>query len=335
MGIEGLRILAMLMICVLHVNLQTKAIFDRSQMPTYLFSSFTETFCLMAVNLYAMVTGYVMVDKSWRFKRFISLELHVLFWSILFYLTFAACGKCTLWGGNGAIPNMFYPEYWYVNAYIALFFFIPFLNRLCNALDRRQYVIFASLLIFYTVTARFQIGLGHNVEFLMICYILGGFFKKHPCRVSPLACLGGAVLLCIPGAIRGALTGCSIIGYADIRVILPSLLLFCAATNIPRLPKRIEPWVNTVAPLTFGVYLIHCHPCVRRMMRQISPSFLEQSAYPIATLLAMYVLVFTACAAMDWVRMKLFASVHTNRIATEISEPLERLFTKIITKLGF
>ncbi|MBR4310991.1 MAG: hypothetical protein IKT79_08170, partial [Akkermansia sp.] len=60
-GIDFLRIIAMLMVCIIHINLFTEG--HKELIPGkecfYYVSTWSETMGFIGVNLYAMITGYV------------------------------------------------------------------------------------------------------------------------------------------------------------------------------------------------------------------------------------------------------------------------------------
>lgn len=79
-GIEILRIISMLMIVMLHVLLfgvkyDELSIFSIKGGITNLL----EAICFCAVNVYAIITGYLLVNKSTKTSRLIDLWLQVFF----------------------------------------------------------------------------------------------------------------------------------------------------------------------------------------------------------------------------------------------------------------
>lgn len=77
-------------------------------------------------------------------------------------------------------------QYWYVTAYVGLFFFIPFLNALGNRLTKLQfqYLLVTVFVLFSVIptllhTDVFPVEEGYSIWWLGILYMLGMYVKKH------------------------------------------------------------------------------------------------------------------------------------------------------------
>lgn len=327
-GIEVLRVLAMLMICVLHVNMQSGALVYNIHETAYLFSTCTESVCLMAVDLYAMITGYVMIENAWKLKRLIFLLLTVLFWLIVLHTIFYYTGFGLPL--KNILNNIFLlGGYWYVCAYICLFFLIPYINSFLNSLNKRHYKLLLTLLILYTISGRFVAG--YNVNILIICYIVGGYFKKYPISLAPAKLLITASLFSIAAAALAIRAGSNIssLSYSGICVFIPSILVFCAAVSFSHYPNWLGSVCCHLGPYTFGVYLIQCHICTWKCLYDISHTWLRDTDHPILLLSVLPVLLFILCVSMDVLRAKIFKYTRISHVAERISLAIENEFIKI------
>lgn len=77
-------------------------------------------------------------------------------------------------------------QYWYVTAYVGLFFFIPFLNVLGNRLTKSQFqyllvTVFVLFSVVPTLLHRdvFPVEGGYSIWWLGVLYMLGMYIKKH------------------------------------------------------------------------------------------------------------------------------------------------------------
>ncbi|MBP5842397.1 hypothetical protein J8137_07645, partial [Lactiplantibacillus plantarum] len=127
-GIDIARILSMFMFVVLH-NLLQGGVLDFSSLSTAnLVYFYLENLCIIAVNLFALISGYLMVDRKWKWQKLIILWCTVIFWSVVTTLGFMAF-KGTF--NAKLLVKSFFPvllnQYWYFNGYIVLFLLIPFL----------------------------------------------------------------------------------------------------------------------------------------------------------------------------------------------------------------
>ena len=86
-GIDLLKIVSMFMVVVLHVLrhggiLENVPILSINDTVAWVM----EILCLCAVNLFALTTGYLCIDKKFNFKNVINLWIWVLFYNVLFTL---------------------------------------------------------------------------------------------------------------------------------------------------------------------------------------------------------------------------------------------------------
>lgn len=332
-GIETLRIVAMLMICWLHVNICSGALTDVTKSTAYYVASWSGSFCVMAVNLYAMATGYVSVENSWKFKRIIALMVQAWFWIFILDFVFYLLGENDFMGIE-LLKKMIWTPYWYVNAYVVLFLLIPFLNKLLNALNRKEYSLFAALIVYCTITNRFNISPGYNAGQLIICYMLGGYLKKFPCLIPTCVLLFGVVATGVYTAVSGMMTGVNLLPYTDWRVMISAMLMFAVFLKISHLNGFFSRLVQYVSPLTFGIYLIHCHPCVGKLLYDISHRMLHVEITPVITLPLFATLLFILCAAMERCRLMLFNFIHMKQLVERCSSIIEGCFNRLVKKMG-
>lgn len=89
-GIDLLRCVSMLLIVVLHIYNQGGLLNAISKKETYYVNYTLRLIALGSVNLYAMISGFVMLHGSFKLRRLIGLWLQVVFWGL------ALCGVGTL-----------------------------------------------------------------------------------------------------------------------------------------------------------------------------------------------------------------------------------------------
>lgn len=83
-GIDLLRIISMLMIVVLHILAHGGLLGTKTELPggRYEIVWFLETAAYCGVNCYALISGYVGVDREYRFTKIVPLHFQVLFYTI-------------------------------------------------------------------------------------------------------------------------------------------------------------------------------------------------------------------------------------------------------------
>lgn len=145
-----------------------------------------EYLSIVAVNIFALITGYVMINGKYRPKRLVSLWLQVLFYSyimIIVILPFKRVGIRSLL--VSLFPTLF-NEYWYFNSYLILFLFIPLLNKSIKTLSKTQLTkaimfmfVILSVLSSFTGGEKLYVNRGYSPIWLLFMYIIGAFIKLY------------------------------------------------------------------------------------------------------------------------------------------------------------
>ena len=71
--------------------------------------------------------------------------------------------------------------------------------------------------------------------------------------------------------------------------------------------KKWTAVIKLLAPLTFGIYLIHVHDCIFSQFRNAFTWIAEKRALLILpVLLGVALVIFLLCAVLEWLRLRLF-----------------------------
>ena len=186
-GIDLLRIVSMYMVVILHVlghggilrNLEVLSV-------NYCVMWFLEITCYCAVNCYALITGYVTSGSKFKYKRIFYLWLDVLFWRLLL-TTIINFIYPDLVGKKDFLYstfNVLFNSYWYFSSYFALFFFIPFINKLIDVLDKRSFkrliiTIVLVLTFINLLSDSFALNDGYSLVWLIVLYLVGAYIKIY------------------------------------------------------------------------------------------------------------------------------------------------------------
>ena len=82
-GIDTLRILAMFMVTILHILTQGGILNASSRFTSqYEAGWFLQTAAFCAVDIYALISGYVWVSAQYRYRNIMELWLQVLFYTV-------------------------------------------------------------------------------------------------------------------------------------------------------------------------------------------------------------------------------------------------------------
>ncbi|MBR0235687.1 MAG: acyltransferase [Clostridia bacterium] len=234
-GIELLRILATLFVLLIHI-LGRGGVYPyagiaenlEAHPASYTVSWILETAGYGAVDLFALVSGFVGINSRYRTKKWLKLWVGVVFLSVFIFFLF---DKCTfIFSGFNELLHAIIPsvkegveqyaatahdyldsvfvigtkQYWYFNMYTLLFMLMPLINAGIGKLEKKQlFVLSLSLFfaasIYKTIfdTDLFILGGGYSAIWLLIMYIFGATVRKFyddGLRPNKLLCLLGYVL---------------------------------------------------------------------------------------------------------------------------------------------
>lgn len=320
-GIDALRLLSMLMVCVLHASFFTGV------------TPLLNALSCIAVNLFALITGYVCVQSGWKIKRYISLWVQVAFYSVLLFAAGRVLWHCGI--GDEYQPSVgacFLPVplaggYWYFTAYTGLFMVMPFINRLVLSLEKRQYQALMLLAVgaisLLTVLRRTPelYERGYNMAWLMALYLMGAYFKLHPARCSAKLCLA-VYLLCsmvIWGLYHVNTIGFSIFDYATPTSLVSSCALFILFAQWQTAPPRLAGSLCRWAPFAFGVYLLQNHPFVWHWLMKGGKTFNETECYGWWMIVIGALVMFAVFLVLDRFRGCLFGWLKVNQWAERLA----------------
>lgn len=320
-GIDALRLLSMLLICVLHCSFCTGV------------NPVLNALSCIAVNLFALITGYVCVQGSWHIRRYVALWFQVAFYCIAFFVL----GR-VLWQAGmvdeyrPGVAECFLPVplaggYWYFTAYTGLFMVMPFINKLVLTLSERQYRALLLLVVcgitVLTVLRRTPefYERGYNMAWLVALYLVGGYFKLHPLRIGAWASLATYLLcsLAIWGLYHANGIGFFIFDYATPTSLVSACALFQLFVRWPEVSPKLGRAMSQLAPCAFGVYLIQNHPFVWHWFVEGGKMFGQMDWFGWWWIVVGALVLFTVLLFMDWCRAQLFRLLGVSRWAERLA----------------
>ena len=140
-GVDALRMFAMFMVVILHILTQG-GILNASERFTsqYEVGWLLQTAAFCAVDVYALISGFVSCYTKYRYRNIIELWLQILFYTVLITILFRIFVPSTVTAMEwfkAFFPVMF-NQYWYFSSYVALFLFIPLLDIILEKMEKRQ-----------------------------------------------------------------------------------------------------------------------------------------------------------------------------------------------------
>ncbi len=305
---ELLRVIAMGMVLCLHCNYQYGALADtaNSMTPTRVMGGLLESLAIVAVNVYVLISGYFLSRTQFKLSRLVRLLCQILFYTLLIpavlSLFHIQVSGTDLWSAVFYFLPVSMNHYWFVTSYVFLVLLSPVLNAAADHLTRRQLKGVLLLLLFFTSAlpslSPVQLNtdtFGYDFSWFLVLYLTAAYLRR--CGMGRLAKKRNA--LC------WYLASCF-----GIFLLYLGLHLAYERTG-ERGPIRA---LTALAPYTFGVYLIHQHVDVKDrwagVLQRVTGAVSQTAPFRyLLQMLAAAVILFAVCAAIDWVRAKLFALV--------------------------
>ena len=328
-GIDALRIVSMIFVILLHLMgvggvCANAALFS----PQFLLSQFVRIATFCAVNCYALISGFVGWDRKPKLSGLLNLWVKVIAFCVAITVFTQLRAPETV--GLGDLWKAFTPvkeaKYWYFNAYVGIFFFIPLLNHAVRSISGREAVfamagigLLVTVLPYSGIKQTFLLGSGYSALWLMILYILGGLMGRFgiPGKLSAagwaalylLAVLGSflprmAMLVLKPELWTPANQNLSM-QYTNPAVILAGVALVGLFARL-ELPDKLVRLTRALSPHAFGVYLCHTHTLI--FLTAIGSQFAWLGTAPVWELAGVTVgatvFIYAVGTAADWLLTK-------------------------------
>lgn len=337
-GIDLLRIVSMFMICILHVIgvggvLEASATLSLNYNIVWLI----ECACNCAVNAFALISGYVGIEKKFKIFNIISLWIIVEFYSVGITMVICFLTSCSI--GIKDIIKSVIPVtsggYWYFTAYFAMFFLTPLLNAAIQNVDRLIYkcsILFSAFI--FCVMGTLSLGMdtfglrfGYTTWWLIYLYTIGGYLRKYGSRVIGHNCkiwfelyLGSTIISWLAKMVMTVIntflgkellpTGI-LISYTSPTMLLSGIGLTMLFANLKIESAKTIKIIKVISPLAFSVYIIHCHPLIYRLA--LTKRFEEYAKFNVLGMFVLIILtatiIFMACILVDIIRKSLFKRI--------------------------
>ena len=357
-NIELLRIISIIMIVISHYTVFSGI--TNSTLPLGITRFLLEIMKLGNIGtiLFVLITGYFLIKSNNKFKlsKILKLWLQISFYSISIYII-----TILLNIENFSINNLIkaflpitFQEYWFATAYIVLYIFHPFINKLLNSLDRKEHLklIFLSLFLFsvlYTLTTKDLYG--NELIQLIIFYIIGAYFGKYEDNIFKkkkinILLLSLSAFILITSVIIFDIVGTKIpiisehstyfFNRASIILIIFSISLFNIFANKKNFSNK---YINNISSCVFGVYLISENSHIRHIIWDdiFKVKDYVMSNFLIIHLIITLFIILIVCILIDWIRKQTLEKLYNKYIDNKINNiqnSLENRFEQILNKIS-
>ncbi|OUM59477.1 hypothetical protein PIROE2DRAFT_63757 [Piromyces sp. E2] len=335
-GVDILKMLSMFMVVTLH-TLGNGGVLESTEKNSLNFAVayFIETAALCAVNVFAMTSGYLIVNSKCSYLKIIPLWLSVFFYSSIISILFKFVPyikrdisikdfiKCSF------LPTL-NKDYWYFTSYFGLYFFIPYINKALHAISKQEHKkLVITIIVLYAVLPLvhlyrvdvFEVKRGYSPIWLGALYVVGAYFKLYPVKVSKLVSFLMYIVSVIIAWSSIFTEHIDFLNYDSFFIITSgiSLLLFFTQVNITS--KRLQKLIVLGSSVSFSVYLIQDHPSCRHFLKNKLKNFAKDPFYLlILKVLATAGAIYLSASIIDLFRHYLFKYLKVNNIPKLLKE---------------
>ncbi len=320
LNIEILRIIGMLMIVILHFQLHGGVI--KSLNSASLINNYPvfliESICIIAVNIYVLITGYYMTEQEAKPKRIKNIVLRTLLYSIAIGCILMVFKQVPFNLKNviKTILPITTGQYWFINAYIILLLLSPYLNKLiANITEKEHRNLLIILLVINSIIPIYlknnvALNTGNSVFWFINLYLIAAYLKKYPKDFKKFNLLITTIISILISAFLATIcynkfdfnTAMHIYKYNLIFALIPSVTIFMIATNSKKTYSNIISKIITfLSSSTLAVYLISDNSLLRNILWNniiITNKYTNTYIYPIYILITS-IIIFLICILID------------------------------------
>lgn len=297
-NIELLRIVIMFLILLLHANFLTfKRPTDYSLMS---FSRcFAQAFTLTPVNIFVLITGFF--GSSFSIRKSLSLIYQVIFCVIPISLILVFCGIIDFDYHYFVIH-----KYWFINAYLVLLVFTPFLNAAVEKLSQKDFKN-SLILLYLALFVCSRVGLtgvevsgGYSIIWFLFLYLLGRYVKLYPPSLSKKQLIWITLISCLCNSI--VIFTLNMGDYVFPFIVIQSVSTLLLFSKI----KFSNSFINKVGISTTMVYLINLHPALWDFEKNQFISFYQHFSIPVFLLCTLLFCAAIFVFAILYDKLRLF-----------------------------
>lgn len=356
-GIDLLRIVSAFLVICIHMMLSCINVDGAASILGGFLNQILYTICICAVNMFAIISGYVSNPERWggiRLKTVINLWAQVVLYRGLFMIVFALTGLQTV--SVKAILDCVFPisrnVNWYITGYVVTVLISPALLRFVSSIQvadlKRALFDIVLLCSVWTFFSSFidgdpmMVNNGYSWVWLASCFCIGAILRKGKYIIQGKKCL----LVMIVSLAVMVLWRCMFFFVITPRFGIkqgvgiwnkytsPLVLAFSMAAVLffsrLHLSARTIAFCKKVAPTCLGVFLIHT--IVMNQLLRPNLAWIKQisESFQACCLIVSSVFIFAACSIIEQSRISVFHAAGIDKLLYKVSEMGEQLIEKVL-----
>lgn len=301
----------------------------------------------LGVNLFVLISSYFLVDKPFKLYRLIKTWWQVVFtYMAILGIYSLSCHELI---SNDMILQGLLPihenTYWFVTCYIGLLLLVPFLSHFVKSLSKRQHQWL--LLVLMVVFTNFSFGYpfgesmitnnGFSLVWFCVLFVYGAYVKIYgfsfetKIKIWHILVAGFIVFAIMSGKlyVKHMIWGNEMVylmpTYNSLIFIL-SLMVFVWFRNHQFDETNLfSRFCIICAPYTFGVYLIHDHPILKKVIwNSFNWADLIENYSVFGVIILSVCSIFIICILCDFVREVIFKVIRINDMIYYFSDRIEQ-----------
>lgn len=279
-NLEMLRILACFFVVCIHVSNYYCRGYSEISKGSYLFAVLIDGICRVAVPLFFMISGALLLpeapDSKKNIRRIRRMLVVLVVWSIVYYFW----NRWYRGEGYDFVMILDRPvklHLWYLYVLIGIYLILPFLQKMVQNLSEGLLWYFVGLWVAAQGLEFFLSGVDVEIRYPIpvvgaFCYlgyfVLGYVLEKYG-KTIPLKTAGCCGIAAVAIGITVVVTaGISIhskkhyegfFEYRNMLIAVGAAMLFILAwkKEIPQYSERIKGWIDLISRNSFAIYLSH------------------------------------------------------------------------------
>lgn len=338
-NIDWMRVCAMLMVVLLHAlgksGLLEVSMYESRSINAFLVWTL-EAFAIVAVNVYVLVSGYVLTGAKFKTGRFLSLIFEVLFYSVGGYFILCATGVVDRSSTDTyTLLNCVFPihmdTFWFMTSYVVMYMLLPILNAAIAHMAKGAHLAVIVMLLIYECGFKsflpFVMGIedhGYSYIWFIVLFLISAYVKKYGLRFVNTSGKGALLYFCCVFLIvceqfvlqmfmgkygRFELLQSVSYDYNHVLVLAASVGFFVWFLLAGECHGVLAKIGTIVAPTTLGVYLCHEHVLIRYEWQKWLKldTLMEAPVWRLLlSVLAAVLAVFAAGFLIDCLRISIF-----------------------------
>lgn len=315
-SIELLRIICMMMVLCLHYNKDILLVYDFHMLAfNRVLLCGIEALSIVAVNCFVLITGYYSTrNTKIKWRKIVDLVFLTSSYGGGIYLIGCVVNAeaFTVKEFIKCLVPYFFDRVWFINCYIVLLLFSPFLNKLLRDLTIKSFrLLLALMLFFFSLWPTFlpyplSNDRGYGIISFVLLYCIGFYLRQHS-RMREKAGVWyiiAYVFSAIPTFLRFYWWGNGL-EYNSIFIIISSVLFFCFFLE----HYWYSGLVNNISKSVYAVLIIHTHHSIRAdLYVKILKGVEHLCKMKFILVYAIDVcIVFITCVIIDYARRTVFS----------------------------